>query len=194
MTTRCAWILGAAAAVVACGSSSQQAGVAPPGSTTVAGMVGQQQTMALQDATALVGPIDVNGRTAQEADVVMTNVVGACGFLQQKGNPASLASLLIVVAGLSSIAPGVYSVSSTGSSQVQYFAQDANCVTTVSEAAVSGTISYNTITSSMIEGSVDVTFASGDHFSGNFMAPICSVSLDSIVSAGMMTTACMHPG
>jgi hypothetical protein len=149
----------------------------------------------MQDATAIVGSLTESGRTAQEADVLLTNFVGACAAAEQNGNPANAALLAIAVASISPVGPGTYPVTSSGAMRVLYEAQDANCVTQVMETAQSGTVTYDSVTGSMIVGSVDVTFPGGDHFSGNFSAPVCGISLSSFAMLGNAPpAACQHPG
>jgi hypothetical protein len=152
--------------------------------------------VSMQDATGIVGSITQNGATAQEADIFLTNFVGACPALEHDENPANGALLVIVVGSLSPVGPGTYTVTSGGATRVAYEAQDANCVVQVNETAQSGTVKYDSVDGSMIVGSVDVTFPGGDHFSGNFSAPLCPISLNSVVTMLSNTTpaACQHPG
>jgi hypothetical protein len=194
MTTRCSLALVAGVSVAACGSSAGGPGMAQPGSTSVAGTVGRL-TASMQDATALVGSLTVGGGSVPEADVILTNFVGTCAALEQRGNQASSATLVIAVAAQSAVGPGTYAVTATGAIRVAYQAQDANCVTTISETAQSGMVTYDMVDSSRIVGSVDATFPAGDHFSGNFTAPVCNFSLNSLVNPGSgSTAACGHPG
>lgn len=74
----------------------------------------------------------------------------------------------------------MHPVTSTGGTRVTYQAQDANCTETVNEGASSGTVTYTTANSSVIAGSFDVTFPSGDHLTGTFSAPLCDANLNTI--------------
>jgi hypothetical protein len=151
-----------------------------------------QQMITMQDATGVIGSLTQNGRTAWEADVVLTSFVGACAAAEQNESPANAALLALAIASLSPVGPGTYAVTSSGAMRVLYVTQDANCNTQVNETATSGMIRYDSVSGSMIVGSVDVTFPGGDHFSGNFSAPVCGISLSGLTMLG--NGACEHPG
>jgi hypothetical protein len=175
------WVLCAAA----CGGSTGGggAGASGPVSGTVAG-----QSFSSGDAAGLVGTITTGGVTANEADVMVSTWSGACSSLMRTTTPASTALLVIAVASDSPVTKGTYDITTNGAVRVEYAAVDASCNPTVTEVAQGGTVTYETIDTSSIVGSVDATFAGGGHVTGTFSAPLCNVSLAAIVSPGTSMT------
>ena len=55
-----------------------------------------------------------------------------------------------------------------------------------SENAESGTITFSTVSASLLAGSFDVTFPSGDHLKGSFASPIC----DAVPGQGQADPVC----
>jgi hypothetical protein len=187
---RSTWLVAVGLCMAACGSDGSPV---PPGTTSVSGIAGSQM-VSMKDATGIVGPVTENGGTVQEADVVLTNYVGVCSSLEENGNPANGALVGLLVASASPVGPGTYTVTANGAVQALYESQDANCIIQVSETAVSGTITYDTVNGSTIAGSVDLMFPTVDHVSGTFSAPVCNHSPNSLVMlSGKPPAACKQP-
>jgi hypothetical protein len=178
-----------AGCIAACGSSSAGSG---GGSTAIAATIGAQ-SISLQNAVGVSGSLPENGATVYETDVFVANLSGACGLLQQNANPSNGVLLSIGIGGEAPVGSGTYAVTATGNVRVSYVAQDVNCNVTVNEAAQGGTVTYDAVNSTAITGSIDVTFSSGDHVTGEFSAPICNVDLSALATQSSgSTTGCMH--
>jgi phosphopentomutase len=158
-----------AAALAACSSSSGGGG---DGSATVNGTI---QGMAIP-AMAAVGlnSIAMAGSMTESAvGAAITNISGACGVLQNHGNPPDASTLKVeVVANSASVAPGTYMIVSQGfGATANYVLEDQNCIDQLKETATSGTVTISSVGSS-VNGSFDLMFGS-DHLTGTFSAPIC---------------------
>jgi hypothetical protein len=168
----------------ACSSSSGGGGGAVSGS--VAG-----QSFKASDATGLVGQITASGNTANETDVALTSWSGACSSLMTNSTPANAGVLFIVVAAVDPVGPGTYDISSTGSAQVSFAADGTNCAMIAELTAQSGTVTYDTVTSTSITGSVDAVFSSGE-VKGSFSASICNDSLSNVETLMSMAGTCQQ--
>jgi hypothetical protein len=187
-----------ACTTVACSGSVASGNI---GSSSVNGTVAGQPAAEPTDEIGLTGTQTMNGISASYAGaVVTTNVKGACGLIQQNGNPASATALSVVVVTTgTSVAAGTYNISATGTTNpngtvmqasARYYSSDANCAPVINEAASMGTITINGAGPSVVSGSFDVTFPGGDHLTGSFSSPVCSVNLTTLgqTSPG----ACTH--
>jgi hypothetical protein len=184
---RTVWTLAFAAITLAACTSTE---VGPGGgSATITGTV-QGETPVLGDEVGVVGTqVQSGGVHLAYVAVSITNKPGTCSLLQQGANVANTAGLsLVVVAGAAgstpTIASGQYLItaepsvdaatSTTMVANATYETSDGACNGT-STKATSGFITLSEVTSAMVSGRYDVTFATGDHLSGTFTAPICSV-------------------
>jgi hypothetical protein len=172
--------LGAAAFVMAaCGGATDPLNGGGGGTSTVTGTAGGQ-TVANTDTVGLAGTSVQNGATFAYAGVAMTNVPGTCAVVQRHGNPRSAISLaLIIIEPGTAVSPGTYAIggSSAGTVEASFSSEDANCQSVVSKNANAGTIVLDTVTSTLVTGSFDLTFSGTDHVTGNFSAPVCNVAL-----------------
>lgn len=164
-------------AVAGCSSSSNGGG----GSSSVSGKAGSS-SVATTDTISLVGTQTNNGVQVAFAGAFITNVSGSCAVIQRNGNPRNTTALSLVVATQGASVPaGSYTVGAQGQSsaaEASYEATDSNCNKTTNEKATGGTITLTTVSSTTVTGTFDVTFASGDHLTGNFTAPVCSATLN----------------
>jgi hypothetical protein len=162
----------------ACGGSTSANG-------TVDGTV-NSTPVTVTDSMGMTGPQTYAGVTAQVVAAFLTNVSGICGVVTRRGNPPNLDMIGVSVSSSSaaSIPPGTYPLGYANgmAAQVSYTSADAMCQTTLNEIAKSGSITITQVTSATVDGSFDATFASGDHLSGKFSAPVCPVTLEQIVS------------
>jgi hypothetical protein len=175
--------LAGAGVMAACGGSTSTLG-SGGGSSSVTGTAGGT-ALATVDQVGLVGTEVSDGQNVAYAGVALTNVAGTCGVLQRHGDPPNAQVLTLVVGTTgTTVTPGTYTVGSTSSStaSVQYDAQDANCVQTTDETASGGTVTLAVVSGSQVEGNFDVTFPGGDHLTGTFTAPVCSVDVFSNTS------------
>ena len=166
---------------------------------------------ALQGMDGGVQATDAQGGV-QDVNASLTTLVIAfssfpqlCALMQQtqgcelKAN-ASIASLIVFRAAVgstaSSIAPGTYPVGLpqlTADSRWAFsFAAgmasqtDAQCQSSSgSNVSASGSITIDSVSSTDVTGSVDLTYLDGSHLSGSFTAPICHTQLD---SCGLINT------
>jgi hypothetical protein len=171
--------------VTACSSSSGSGNSGP-----VKGAVGGQ-SFTVVDATGIAGELTVSGETANETDVVLTSWTGACSSLTADSTPPSSVTVFLAVAAAGPVGPGTYSISSAGAARAVFASEDAICQVTTQDVAESGTITYETVTSSSITGSVDAQFASGA-LQGTFTASVCGVSLSTVVGYTTMTGTCQQ--
>jgi hypothetical protein len=123
-------------------------------------------------------PTTIGTATATVVGAVFTNVADACGVVQGMHNPPNVTTLTLGGLFAGTPATGTYpiGVSGAGSYAVAtYSSTNGNCVKSYGESATSGTVTLTNITATEIDGSFDVTFSSGDHLTGSFSAPVCSV-------------------
>jgi hypothetical protein len=167
-------------------SSSSGGGTSGP----VKGSVGGQSFSAA-DATGLAGQLTESTGTAYETDVVLTSWSGACSSLTANSAPPSSGIVFIAVAGAGPVGPGTYSISPGGAVRAGFVADDATCQVTMQDTAESGTVTYETVTSSSITGSVDAVFSSGS-LQGTFTASVCGVSLATVTGYTGMSGTCQQ--
>jgi hypothetical protein len=138
------------------------------------------------DAVSEILALPSSGTTTLPAiSIAVTNFAGACGTGTPQGSDGVLSIFII------GSQPGGYTVG-TPNADVSYMTQwGATCNaytwatqggsgTTSTKAgffedASGGTVTLTSVTSTMVEGSFDATFASGDHLTGTFTAPVCTV-------------------
>jgi hypothetical protein len=185
-------VLSTTLCLVACSSSSSSTygdggadgGVWTTPSTTAGGVANISYNGAAvppADATALVGAVQTSGGTANVVMVAMSNQTDTCGVLQRNGNPANAKMLVLSVGFAGTPTPGTYNI---GSIAAATWAQDdANCNVTVQAKAVSGTVMLDTISSTMVQGSFNLTMDYGATFTGTFTAPECGADLNTVVNA-----------
>jgi hypothetical protein len=78
-----------------------------------------------------------------------------------------------------SVATGTYSFPDAGNqggvAEAQYLVDDPQ---TTLLPATRGSVTISQVGASTIAGSFDISFATGDHLSGTFVAPTCRVAAD----------------
>jgi hypothetical protein len=161
-----------AAALAACSSSGAKSGP----SITVNGTYGGQP-IPTTDAMAVLRTDTVNGVTSASAGIDVTNYPAACAVAQRGGNPASSTTLDIgVAASGSTVPPGTYLVRGTPTQNaiVLYLVTDATCAETTAAIAIDGHVHITAASGGTVAGDFDVTFATGEHLTGSFSAPVCS--------------------
>jgi hypothetical protein len=165
--------------LTACGGQTTSGGLPP----TVTGTVGGKPVTPALDGVGLVGAENTGGETTESyASAVLTNLPNTCAILSAGGNPANATALtLTVVDANAPIAPGTYTIDGGFSHQgvqveAQYVVQDATCTSTTTESAESGTITFSSVGGSILAGSFDVAFPSGDHLQGTFASPLCDAA------------------
>jgi hypothetical protein len=169
------WIL------LACVACSSTASPSSSGSGTVTGKVGGA-SFVVTDAASVV----VRASSSAIGDLVsvaITDFSGACADLGTGAPPASGAVIVLFV--LQGVSGQTYAIGGQVASVAygaQYSSQchtftSANSTTTshfaVFQSASSGSVTLNTVSSTMVGGSFDATFPSGDHITGTFTAPNC---------------------
>jgi hypothetical protein len=178
MRRRMGAALAAGALAMACGGKTS--GTAGGATVSIEGSI-DGETVAATDAVGLYSVASEYGDTRVATGVLVSNLSGVCAVLQHHLDPAGASSLVVsVVATGNTIATGTYPVSATAdpSASVFYGVQDADCGQSTSVQASGGTVTLATIDSTTIAGSFDVRFASGDHLTGTFSAPVCDFTLD----------------
>jgi hypothetical protein len=137
------------------------------------------------DAVSLVSPDSPQSLTPAAVEVALTNFGGACTALATGGSPPASGAILVLdvqsgaVAGQSFAIDGFTTAATYEANYTNtcHTFTSANVTTTskfsVLQTASAGTIKLDTITSTMVGGSFDLTFASGDHLTGTFTAPQC---------------------
>jgi hypothetical protein len=177
------------AVVAACSSSSSGSASGP-----VTGSIGGS-AFAAADALAVVETLANSGTPpVSETDVAITSFAGACALATSGGGtPSGAAVVNLIVVGNGAALAKTYTIDGA-SVGVQYSGDfGSECKTTmitmggatqtisskagVIAEATGGTITFTQVTSTMIEGSFDAMFPSGDHLSGGFTAAICNASM-----------------
>jgi hypothetical protein len=82
--------------------------------------------------------------------------------------------------------PGTYTLATTQDVDIiaSYLSSDANCKLTVNERATAGSVTMDTADTTTVTGTFDLTFANGDHLTGQFDAPVCNVDITKLGSNG----------
>lgn len=156
--------------VLSCGGSVERRGGA-----TATGTVSGVSV----PTTDVVGLIEPAGGGFTLAGVAYTNVGDTCGIIQREASggpePANtvVLSLTVQVAG-SSVPAGTYSINGQPGLFADFVTTDANCQTHLHPNPTSGSVTFTTISSSMVAGTFDVTFGT-DRVTGTFSAPVCNV-------------------
>jgi hypothetical protein len=170
----------------ACGTSSGGSGAPPaPTSTSVNGTVGGVAVAAVE-TLGLVGVDHTSG--SPYAGAMIWNHAGMCPLLQSGMTaPASSTLLAFQVFNLGTsnpVAAGTYPVGMSADHAhetiVTFLASDAMCTETTHGVAQAGTVKLDSVNSTAVSGSVDVTFQGGDHLTGQFYGPLCNLDLGSL--------------
>lgn len=144
--------------------------------------------------TGTVAGIGLSGKDAIASSIDSAYVVvvydrsGACSEAQNyKDFPSDTElSFIVEVPNGQSVSKGSYPIVvgsasplTSGVASVQFIKRDAQCKGTLSDAAssaTSGTVSVtNIVAGESVSGTFDVHFDSGDHLTGSFDAPFCSI-------------------
>jgi hypothetical protein len=166
--------------MVACGSSD-----------SVSGTV-QGNSMTAQDAVYISQTQSAGGNSFFVTDVVIFNFGGACSRamadIPANKDPPNAAGLSLFVAGTGTIAPGSFSVGSSGTQTVgaSFSKTDANCQSLVNATATAGSITFSTINANQAVGTFNLSFGT-DSLTGSFNASNCGVTLSSSSDAGTAT-------
>ena len=167
--------------IVACGGATSGPG---GGSSTVNGTVAGGQKVPTNDAIGVVSTqtqtVGTSTVTTALVGVAITNKANVCEIAQAHHVPANatILSLSVTKPG-NAIAPGTYTLGSNGLSNTfvgaEYTQYGASCATSHDELGATGTITLTTVSASAVQGTFDVTMANGDHLTGSFDAPVCSL-------------------
>jgi hypothetical protein len=145
---------------------------------SVTGTVGGQP-LATTDTIAILASGAAFGlANRQGVEIAITNVPNTCAVLQRHGDPANATSFSFGVTSTTGlVAEGTYPVTpgATGSgASGGYSTTDAQCNDKLSINAASGSVTFTTISGSVVEGTFDIVLTDGDHLSGSFNAPVCA--------------------
>jgi hypothetical protein len=172
--------VGLAAVLSACGGSVAGSNAAPASSASVNGTVSGQPVQA-KSAVTTITTTTTNGQTVTSWVVGVTTYADACGCIG--GADVQDVGLIIGTLG-TSIPTGEYSFGPDAgfnpqgaSASAQYYAADPSLTppSTLLEAT-SGSITVSEISASLVGGSFDISFPSGDRLTGTFSAPTCAVA------------------
>jgi hypothetical protein len=172
-------------ACAACGGKSLGSGASGTVSSSdsmVTGTVGGA-SFAATDAVSIVSPASSSATSPELVSIALTNFADACAAVGPGSPPANGA--VVVISVLQGAAGQAYPIDGRAAS-VSYGAQfsgqchtftSTNSTTTtrfaVFQAATSGSITFDAVSSASVKGSFDATFPSGDHLAGTFTAPNC---------------------
>ncbi len=168
----------------------------PPITTTTVSGTYASHTVATNGTIGLYGS---NTAAGTYAGVIITNVSNVCSLFQSAANPSASGpdpgnstqlTLNVLSSNSTPVAPGTYSVSQPNANGVfvnaAFAATDSTCAVEASSAsASSGTVQIVTVSSTMVTGTFDVTFPSGDHLTGQFAAPVCNFDLNALEQNGL---------
>jgi hypothetical protein len=177
------------------GSSTDAAADGSAGGSASVSGTAKGQVFAAEGASSVVGTRMTSTGTVGEVEILVVAhfTGGICARLMRPQDVANAYSQLIVLVVSSTtqgsqVMPGVYPVTLGGPTQAAYGANDANCNSTSPESATSGTITLSVVDATSTDGTFDLTFPTGDHLTGSFSAPVCSVSLSNVSRPGPPTT------
>jgi hypothetical protein len=180
--------MGALVLGVGCGGATSAESA--PGSVT--GTVGGNAIT----TTSVIG-VNQTGTGGFAVAVVFVNVADACSVVQSNHRPGNLAELELNVQAAGEPTTGTYTITPGGGVPVgpideeggapttsgsnspfvtaAFEQTNASCTTTESDNASSGSVTLTTVSPSEVAGRFDVMFPSGDHLTGTFDAPVCTV-------------------
>jgi hypothetical protein len=125
------------------------------------------QSVVVTDVVGFTGTEIETGVASAYAGVVISNTTGTCALAQRSsvwnGSPGSAILVLDVIEPGTTIAPGSYSVGTSGLAQYQ---------TSSNGTSGDGTVTYTAVGDTLV-GSFDVMLAGGNHLTGQFVAPVC---------------------
>jgi hypothetical protein len=176
-----------ATGVLACGSSSPSSNRAAQGATSVNGTF-DGQSLAAQDAIAVVQTQTAAGAAITSADIVIASIGSLCNRARAYTATPSVGFLDFSVGGPGTqIVPGSYMLNGGHDAMFAsalFGKEDASCNPTLSEVGMSGTVTITEASAASLSGSFDIEFyrtdstgtvGSADHVTGTFDAALCSV-------------------
>jgi hypothetical protein len=182
---RLSWAVGSSPflACMACSSPSPSSG--STGSGTVTGTVGGA-SLVVGDSLSVVTPESPPALTPVAVQVGLATFGGACADLAAGGSPPASGAVLVLAVQTGAAAGKTFAIDgfTTSAFYGAQYGTKCNTFTTantsvmskfaVLQSATAGSIKLDTITSTMVGGSFDVTFPSGDNLTGKFTAPACA--------------------
>ncbi len=156
----------------------------PVGTASVRGTV-NGRSFTPRDAVGIQG-VGVDS-PVPEAGAIITDAVVSCSYAEQNtGAGAANGFEILVSASGNPVTPGTYDVATYPAVRVRYL---GSCLS-VNELAQAGTVTLRSISSDAVVGAFDVTFASGDHVTAEFSAPVCEGLLAALTSSRPPPPAC----
>jgi hypothetical protein len=164
--------------VAADGPSDTAAPSDASGQGTLTGTLGGGSPFVVEDIISIVTPPAMNGGQGTRAAAYISNLSNACQLAQGHHDPRNQEYLELSVENPGNLppGPGTYTVSMTvgpNAANALYVSRDVDCGVVNDEGASAGSITFATVSSTLITGSYDVTFLNGDHVMGVFTAPVC---------------------
>lgn len=170
------------------------------GSATVTGTLGGQ-TLAPLDAVALKGTYDPSYPGI--VSIFFANVSGLCALYNQelnysggalKANSFDLGFTLGDTTATSVVATGMYTLTAHPDfiDNVGWDSYDGACNATHGPSATAATVNLTSV-GDVYAGTYDITFTGGDHVTGTFTAPLCTIVPPASQDAGAADggTACL---
>lgn len=165
-----------AVALCACGGVTRTAG-----STSVTGTVSGRPVRA-NNAITTVHTTKTLGHTMTKWSIDITTYAHACGCVEG----ANVQQVILIIGTVGTTIPtGKYSFGLHGGTNPQgavvsahYYLADPSlnpCCSTLVDAT-SGSVDISQITTSLVAGDFDISLSSGDHLTGTFSAPTCTVT------------------
>jgi hypothetical protein len=134
-----------------------------------------------------------NGAYVSEVFMASAEIPNACAIANENVAFSSTQTLLFGVELTTPIATGqAYQVSTQVGGTGSYSATNATCGTADTENASGGTITFTTISASIIAGTVSLAFPNGDSATGSFSVPVCA-ALGMIATPDGAAPKCVSP-
>jgi hypothetical protein len=168
-------------ALAACGAAGGKS--SGPTSTSVSGSAGGQ-SFVVRDAVGLYNT------TREYSGVFVTNFPASCTLLQSGSTAPPQTQLLaieLIANGLGRApGPGTYTLGTTQNVAfvISYVASDVNCNMTTNEQPTAASVILDSVDATAVTGTFDVTFANGDHLTGQFDGPVCNVDITNLGGKG----------
>jgi hypothetical protein len=119
-----------------------------------------------------------DGGSIYVAGFALTDVSGTCSAIASHQNPPNATVLSVEVADVQPIAATSYAIhppTGTPTFALAAFAEsNATCQSVIGDTAISGTVTFSSVSSSQASGTFDLSFPDAGHLTGTFSAPDCA--------------------
>jgi hypothetical protein len=156
-------------ALCACGGGNSASGTVEGATLSV------KDGLSFRESLAGANP---DGGSIYLAGFALTDQSGTCSIIAANRDPPNASVLSVEVADVQPIAAFSYPIrplTGTLNFALAAFAKsNATCHSIIGETAISGSVTFSSVSSSQASGTFDLTFPDAGHLTGSFSAPDCA--------------------